>query len=538
MATTITTRERRHVLIVDDDNVCRAMLVRGLKKLGYRTTGVGSVKDAREVLDSPAAETIECVVSDYRMPDENGVDLLRWISGFDPTLSTIMLTSEGDKGSVAEMLREGAIDYLDKPVNFPELTQSVESALSRTRKRRELRETVTAVDRISETINQMIGIRQLSDLPQIEVCYRPMYQAGGDFVNYYNLPDGCQLVLFTDVSGHDLNAAYVSSFFQGMVRGMIEKQAPISEILDFFNTFLMNEWNTDDDSRAGQDYVSLAVCAALVDPRDQTITLTNFGCPPPVYVNAEGKVHGGTDCGSPLGWFHEQAGVSERFSFADGGYLFFWSDGLDDLALHQGVSPYALSFRLLHSDESEREQLLAAAKDDILVLRLDLEQRREARAGPQPVLHELCRGDQHSRIDDLQAEWQLTLGFAMPGISSNRIFDALLCTREAMLNAMEHGCQGAEAQTCELTVLYWPEENRMQVRVEDSGEGFSMPETDASSPFQENGQPDVHCGMILMREVPDRVETARKGSLVRMDFDLRGEIPEYRSQPKAPVADN
>ena len=107
-----------------------------------------------------------------------------------------------------------------------------------------------------------------------------MHKAGGDSVNYFKLPDGRDLILFTDVSGHDLNAAYISSFFQGMVRGMIEKQAPIAEILAFFNRFLMTEWNNEEASRSGQEFVSLAVSAAVIDRANQTVSLTNFGCPP------------------------------------------------------------------------------------------------------------------------------------------------------------------------------------------------------------------------------------------------------------------
>lgn len=510
--------DAKRVLVVDDDLICRAMLERGLKKLGYQTAAAESVDQARDRLTGPDATRIDCVVSDYRMPRENGVDLLRWLHDYDPTLSTIMLTGDGDKGSIAEMLREGAIDYHDKPVEFEKLEPSVEMAIARTRKRREMKATVKAVDDVGNTMSQLIGLRQLETLPCFKLCYKPMSSAGGDFVNFFTLPDGRDLVLFTDVSGHDLNAAYISSFFQGMVRGMIEKQAPIAEILEFFNRFLMKEWNTDEATDAGQDLVSLAVSTALVDRSMQNVTLTNFGCPPPIYVQADGQVLMGEDSGCPLGWFEEQQGVVEELSFADGGYLFFWSDGLDDLAQELAVSPFALAHRLLHADAAEQDELLAKAKDDNLVLRYDLENRGEAPHGPQPVFHESYGGDEAGQIDDIQALWQMSLRLALPEISEQKVFDALLCARESVLNAMEHGCRSEAERKCQVTFLFHAEEQRLQIRVEDPGEGFVAQEGD--SPFSEAGMPDLHCGMILMRQLPSRVESARQGAMIRMDFDL------------------
>jgi len=508
----------KRVLVVDDDTVCRAMLARGLSKLGYETASAGSAQQAREMLQSRDGRQTDCVISDYRMPDENGVELLRWLKSFDSSISTIMLTSEGDKQSIAQMLREGAVDYLDKPIEFDDLRQSVENAIARTRKRREMRDTVSAVDQVSQTMSQLIGIDQLAALDEFRICYRPMHQAGGDFVNAFTLRDGRRLILVSDVSGHDLNAAYISSYFQGMVRGMIEKEAEIGEILAFFNRFLVEEWNGDDNGAEGRESVSLAVCAAVIDPREQSVSISNFGCPAPLYVDALGKVHTTSDCGSPLGWFPEPGGVEQRFSYADGGYLFFRSDGLDDLALDLGASENAVAYRLLHSDAAGRDELLKLARDDILVVCFDLERRAGAPDGLQPILVADYPGDQAGSIDAFQRHWDQSIRLALPWAEESRLYDALLCIRETVLNAMQHGCSGRADRTCRLGILYSPPTGRIHVHVIDPGEGFEA--SDRDTPFSEDGDEDLHCGCILIRNMPDHYETARNGAVVRLEFDI------------------
>ena len=64
----------------------------------------------------------------------------------------------------------------------------------------------------------------------VEVCWHPKHQVGGDLVNVMPLGPQRFLVLVADVSGHDLKAGFISAFFQGVVRGLVEKQTPIEEV--------------------------------------------------------------------------------------------------------------------------------------------------------------------------------------------------------------------------------------------------------------------------------------------------------------------
>jgi len=68
------------------------------------------------------------VLADYRMPGEDGIDLLNWLQVEDPSLATVIITGAAEKSVVEASLRGGASDYLEKPVETARLRESVNLA--------------------------------------------------------------------------------------------------------------------------------------------------------------------------------------------------------------------------------------------------------------------------------------------------------------------------------------------------------------------------------------------------------------------------
>ena len=66
----------------------------------------------------------------------------------------------------------------------------------------------------------------------LTVCYHPCHEAGGDSVSFFALDASRVLIVAADVSGHDLKSAFISAYFQGMLRGMVEQHASIKDVLD------------------------------------------------------------------------------------------------------------------------------------------------------------------------------------------------------------------------------------------------------------------------------------------------------------------
>jgi len=124
---------------VDDDPSIRTGLGRLLKSAGY---GVESFASAREFLDRVREdegqnESAGCVVLDVRMPGLSGLDLQRELKAFTP-ISIIFITGHGDIPTSVRAMKDGATDFLAKPVDGEDLLTAVQQALA-----------VNAVDRAS-----------------------------------------------------------------------------------------------------------------------------------------------------------------------------------------------------------------------------------------------------------------------------------------------------------------------------------------------------------------------------------------------------
>ena len=114
------------ILVVDDEDGIRHALNRFLSRLGYRVLQAAS---GAEALDQQAAELPHAMLSDIRMPNMTGVELVPKALAHDSDLAIIMLTAIDEPRTAIECLKLGAYDYLIKPVDLDELQLSLQGAL-------------------------------------------------------------------------------------------------------------------------------------------------------------------------------------------------------------------------------------------------------------------------------------------------------------------------------------------------------------------------------------------------------------------------
>ena len=114
------------VLVVDDEEGIRQALDRFLTRLGYRVLQAAS---GAEALDRQATGQPEAMLSDIRMPNMTGVELVPKALAQDSDLAVIMLTAIDEPRTAIECLKLGAYDYLIKPVDLDELEMSLQGAL-------------------------------------------------------------------------------------------------------------------------------------------------------------------------------------------------------------------------------------------------------------------------------------------------------------------------------------------------------------------------------------------------------------------------
>lgn len=507
------------ILIVDDDYVSRRFLQVVLSRVGHTIHSAESVPDAKRVIQQHGLGQIDCVVTDYRMPEETGLDLVEWLKQQDPGLAIVMVTAEGEKRLIAESMRSGVQDFLDKPIDGEKLRTSVGRAVELTRRQRHLTETEEAVQQVGQAQHLMMTPGGRADQTRVISCLIPKHQAGGDFINVHTLGNDQLLVVAADVSGHDLKAAFISSYFQGILRGMTVKGAGILEILEFFNRFLIEEWNNADPDGKGC-ITSLCVGAAVVDIPKRQVSVWATGFPSPLMVDDEGICRTTARPEAPLGWFEDSRYVESRMNWCERGYLLLWSDGLVDHAQDLEICPTALAYRLMQTtDEEEKQRIVGSAKDDISLVRIDLRADQNGGAGFHPILVESYPGDAFSKVDELQVGWERSLQYALPGLDPHDLYDPLLVIREAVLNGLKHGCRLASDQHCELQVVYDPAECILRARVSDSGEGYA--DDFLMKPTTDFEVGDRHYGLVLLREVPSRIKVERSGACLVFDFDLK-----------------
>src|SRR5437867_7401348 len=116
------------VRVVDDEDGIRPALDRFLTRLGYRVLQAAS---GAEALDRQAAEQPQVMLSDIRMPNMTGVELVPKALAAAANLAIIMLTAIDEPKTAIECLRLGAYDYLIKPLNLDELEMALQGALRR-----------------------------------------------------------------------------------------------------------------------------------------------------------------------------------------------------------------------------------------------------------------------------------------------------------------------------------------------------------------------------------------------------------------------
>jgi len=119
------------ILIVDDDPLMRELIKIQISPLSKVIISCVNAAEARAKLEH-AINPFSCVITDYMMPGEDGIDLVEWIKRQDPQLEVILLTARDDKETIKRALRSGIFDFLEKPIGEQELIRTVQSCIEKT----------------------------------------------------------------------------------------------------------------------------------------------------------------------------------------------------------------------------------------------------------------------------------------------------------------------------------------------------------------------------------------------------------------------
>ncbi|WP_276299941.1 response regulator [Halorussus lipolyticus] len=162
----------KRVLVVDDEPGLADMAAEYLQRIDEEmsTTATDSATDALERIRD--GSEFDCVVSDYNMPDMNGLELLEAVREEYPSLPFILYTGKGSEEIASEAISAGVTDYLQKETgtdHYEVLAKRIENAISQNRAKMELRQTRQKIEALHQTAAKAATCSDRTELSKLAV---------------------------------------------------------------------------------------------------------------------------------------------------------------------------------------------------------------------------------------------------------------------------------------------------------------------------------------------------------------------------------
>lgn len=484
---------------------------------GFEVLSVQSAEAARKTIKTVGIGRISVILSDYRLPNETGTQLLDWVRSIDNCVSTIIITGQDEKAIVEESISVGVFEYMEKPVTHQVLRDIVGRAVEETllkRKYQEDRKGLQELEHLDQSMNVVVP-ESLQD--RLAVFYRPLHEVGGDFLITHSYEDDRHVVVVGDVAGHDIRSGFVSTYFQGMLKGSLESGGEIEKAFELSNRSLLRRTVGGDQN---QDLVSLSLSAIDLGGGNDPIRHWNFGLGPCVIVSENGLIELGKTGQFPLGWVPRIKTDPQHIILDNKSLLYIFTDGLADFADSLKVNVFSLLYRFLHRF-IESEVLPVLPSDDILIIRLLVTNSMSLSQTFEPLLSEHYAGTELEHIDQLQSNWRRSISFALDDRLGDRLYDLLICIREGMINALTHGCEKSGEKFAHLQISINDDKDMLRVYIDDPGKGH---EFDLVSRLERLGKESGgNLGLGIIQHLSDSFNVENKGTSLVFDFIITPE---------------
>ena len=334
------------LLLIDDDEVVRASLAAYLEDSGFQVLLAGNGLQGLEVFEREQPDLIIC---DLRMPQIDGLELIRRISQINSEMPVIVVSGAGVMSDAVEALRLGAADYLIKPLeDLAVLEHSVHRALDRSRLRLEnqrYREKLEAANRelqaslhlLQEDQNagRQVQMNMLPTTPWeadgLHFAHQiiPSLYLSGDFADYFRVDEHRVAFYLADVSGHGASSAFVTVLLKFMTtrllyewrrNGVLPEFKP-SDVLGHINRGLIN-------CKLGKHVTMLG---GVIDLQSSPLTYSIGGHLPLPVLFSEGEARYLEGRGLPVGLFEEASYNDLVMQLPPSFSLSMMSDGILDL---------------------------------------------------------------------------------------------------------------------------------------------------------------------------------------------------------------
>ena len=115
------------ILIVDDSSTMRRIIINTLSRIGY--TDVVEGENGKSGLDKLGQGGVEMIITDWNMPEMDGLEFVKTVRGQNPVIPILMVTTNAAKEDIVEALQAGVNNYVVKPFTPDTLKEKIESLL-------------------------------------------------------------------------------------------------------------------------------------------------------------------------------------------------------------------------------------------------------------------------------------------------------------------------------------------------------------------------------------------------------------------------
>jgi sigma-B regulation protein RsbU (phosphoserine phosphatase) len=333
------------IMVVDDEEMVTVTLATYLElETDYHIQTYQSPLAALAALHK---RPVDLIISDFLMPEMDGIEFLRQAKSSFPDTPAILLTGYADKENAIKAINEvGLFQYVEKPWDNEHLKVTIRNGIQNKNLREVLEHKVRELDDVllekdslaqeNKMLQQELALArnvQQSLLPKSCPCdfgiavsgkYLPALDIGGDFYDCIAMQNDKLAVLIADVTGHGVQAALLTALLKSSFATFKNTSASPAEILTTMNEFLY---------RILPINLFVAGMVVIIDMRSGECALSNAGVPHPFVIRKQGQIERIPANGLLLGIIDIRLySPGEQFTLklAKGDCLIIYTDGLSE----------------------------------------------------------------------------------------------------------------------------------------------------------------------------------------------------------------
>lgn len=386
------------ILLIDDDASVRRSISTFLSDSGFKIIEAANGSEGVLLFQNESPDLVLC---DLRMPDMDGLDVIREVTLKSSVTPVIVISGYGEIGDAVQALRLGAADYLMKPIKDLEVLEySVRRGLKQAAliaendnyskqlesTNSQLRRSLDLL-RMDQQAGRLVQTRLLPHTPfqlgrfSCQHKIVPSLYLSGDFVDYWEAENNQLVFYIADVSGHGASSAFVTVLLKYMARDITKRQTNKSDGLSA--AAILANLNKELNLANLQKHVTMFI--GIIDMESNTLTHSAAGhYPMPIVGERTGEIGSYTlleEKSFPLG-VHGQASYDDIVLKIDSGFsINLFSDGvlelienksLDDKEAHlidlvtNGNGRFQEVYKSLDLDS------VADAPDDVALLTIEM----------------------------------------------------------------------------------------------------------------------------------------------------------------------